>query len=440
MGKEGLAAFHYLHKAFPGAEIAAIVDDITEPTPDIAALVAGGKAVKLFLGKEATKVLDAFDVVVRSPGISVYRPEVVFAKKKGVVFTSGTDIWFSEHSNERTVCVTGTKGKSTTSALIAHLLKCLGQRVVLGGNAGFPLLGMEEDGPRPDVWVIEASSYQASDFSGSPTASVLLNLFPEHLDWHGSEERYYEDKLNLLRSTRKGKIVLNRTDKKTAELTHDPFFSKAVFFNDPKGFHVEDGYILDGKDRLIGSEEISLRGAHNLSNICAALTAVRSLGFDPKKCVSSIAAFKGLKHRLSVLGEKSGLTFVDDSISTTPQSAMAAVLAFPGYDVTILLGGFDRGLDYNGLARFLVGKPVRVITMAQSGPRIAGVLRAALAKGAKHALVELREAEDLAQAVDIAKKITPAKGLVLLSPAAPSYGRFKNFEERGDAFATMSGL
>jgi UDP-N-acetylmuramoylalanine-D-glutamate ligase len=168
---------------------------------------------------------------------------------------------------------------------------------------------------------------------------------------------------------------------------------------------------------------------------------MRAVGIAPNRCTHAIARFQGLPHRLRLIGQNQGIRYIDDSISTTPESALAAIHSFYGHKITLLLGGFDRGLSYTHLCRFLLAHPIHaVITMPETGVRIAETLR----RENKNRLADmpflLREAKDLGHAVDIAKKITPEGGIILLSPAAPSYGHFNNFEERGQAFAAAAGF
>jgi UDP-N-acetylmuramoylalanine--D-glutamate ligase len=430
LGREGKATIKALQKMAPNADITAL-NDLPISREGARFLDAQKITIPVLTGADALASLHKFDMVIKSPGVSIYRPEIKSAKEQGVIFTSATQIWFNEHHHEKIICVTGTKGKSTTSALIAHMLKKSGYNVVLGGNIGAPIIEMIDLEPAPDVWVLELSSYQTSDFIGSPTVCVLLNLYPEHLDWHGGEDAYYRDKLNLFMGQGEGTKIFNRADSKTSGLNLK--LKNSIYFNSRDRIHVENGYIFDGQKRLLDINNIKLRGEHNLSNICAALTAVQQIGARVENCLEALTQFKGLPHRLRILGEKNGVWYVDDSISTTPQSAMAAIQSFQGHPITLLLGGFDRGLDASELIHFLAQAPVHaVITMPESGIRISKSL-----DGCK---INKREAGDLKQAVEIAKEITPAGGIILLSPAAPSYNFFKNFEERGKAFAEFAGL
>ncbi len=436
-GSEGLSAVAAIRRALPAAAVTVL--DEAELSAEAGERLAADPAVAVVAGPEAPAALAGFDVVVRSPGVSLYRREIETARDRGTVFTSATQIWFDEGPPGAVVCVTGTKGKSTTAALAAHLLAAAGRRVELAGNLGRPLLDLLEISPAPEVWVVEISSYQASDLDASPRLAVLLNLFPEHLDWHGDARRYYLDKLNLFRRLAPGRAIVNATDPITREFLER--FDEPILFNDPRGLHAAGGWILDGERRLAAAEDLSLRGGHNLENACAALAAVRALGIDPGSVAGALAGFEGLPHRLRVLGERGGVVWVDDSISTVPQSALAAIEAFSDRPVTILLGGHDRGLDYAALVERLLAPPVHAaITMGASGPRIAAALRERLGSGGDPSRPRLREAADLGEAVALAREITPAGGAVLLSPAAASYGPFRDFRQRGRAFAAAAGF
>ncbi|HEU0074435.1 MAG TPA: UDP-N-acetylmuramoyl-L-alanine--D-glutamate ligase, partial [Dehalococcoidia bacterium] len=320
LGREGRAAFHALHRFLPKL-ILTVLDDF--PLPLEAADLLIGDA-RILTGRDAVAaVLSDFDVIVKSPGISLYRPEIEEAKRRGVHVTSTTRIWFAEHPDAFAVCVTGTKGKSTTASLVAHLLRAAGVVAELRGNVGRPLL--DPPTAEPDVWVIEISSYQAADLEADPSVAVLLDLYPEHLDWHGDVETYYRDKLRLFAHQRRGVAVVNRAD--PVSMSFAETFRRPVYFNDPLGFHVAGGAVCDGEREVLPVARIALPGAHNHGNVCAALTAVRCLypEIDPASLVPAVESFRGLPHRLMPLGERDGVLYVDDSISTTPQSTMAAL-------------------------------------------------------------------------------------------------------------------
>lgn len=434
LGREGWSVLHTLRRELPDLPLSVLND--SELGPDERERLSRAGNVDLCTGQGLKERLFNFDVVIKSPGVSLYRPEIDEARQKGVVFTSSTNIWFAERPGETTVCVTGTKGKSTTSSLVAHMLAKLGRDCALAGNVGVPIISMVDQAA--DIWVFELSSYQTADFKGSPTVSVLLDLYPEHLDWHEGVDRYYRDKLHLFTETTEGWSVVNRTDPVAQGI---PFtFNRPVYFNGSDGLHTSDGWVLNGAKRLVSSKNVPLLGEHNLSNLCAALTVVGLLGGSLEEAVKTLATFTPLPHRLTPIGVKKDILYVDDSISTTPQSTIEAIKTFSGRSVTILLGGFDRGLDFSHLALFLTEHPVNaVITLPESGARIAEAIQKVFAAKDK-VLPPIVEASDLTQAVGEARNITPSGGVILLSPASPSYGRFKNFEERGEAFKKAAGF
>jgi len=430
-GREGRATLQWLRTRFPDMPLTVLNDT---PLPPDAELDENDN-VRFIAGAEAIDAIPFYEMIVKSPGISLYRPEVLNAQAQGVRFTSATQLWFDEHPETKTICITGTKGKSTTSSLIAAMLRNAGFNAMLGGNIGVPLLSQTDFITPPEIMVIELSSYQTSDLNASPSVGLLLNLFPEHLDWHGGTATYFRDKLRLFNHIPDQNVIINHTDPNTRQFSHR--WPDARRFNHPNGFHIADQHICRGTQRLLDTEHVRLPGPHNLSNICAALTVSEILGVETAASVETAADFGGLPHRLQIIGERDGILYVDDSISTAPEAAIAAVQSFRERPVTLLAGGFDRGLPLDRLAAFLIRNSVHgVVTMPPSGVRLAGAIRQIRVRQPGSAC-RLREAAGLEQAVSIAREITPQQGVILLSPAAPSYGAFKDFEQRGRAFAAL---
>ncbi|MFI5492253.1 UDP-N-acetylmuramoyl-L-alanine--D-glutamate ligase [Actinoplanes sp. NPDC051859] len=382
-------------------------------------------------GDHAFPALVAADVVVRSPGVPQTHPWMAELRKRGVTVTGGSALWLADHARA-TVGVTGSKGKSTTSALISHLLAAVGCPNVFGGNIGVPLLDL----PPAEQYVLELSSYQCSDLTDSPRVAVVTSLFPEHLDAHGGEREYYRDKLNLLAHGPE-MIVVNGADQRlvreTIELRDANGFPAIPAGSGDSRFRIEDdGIVYCSDESLFRRDELRLRGAHNGRNLCVALAVLDGMGVDvvgeAERLRAAVASFEGLPHRLAEIEDPSGLTFVDDTLSTSPYSAMHAIDAYEGRPLTVLVGGTDRGLDYAPLREHLRGREITVIGLPDSGPRI-------LEELAGLPGVRTEPAEDLPAAVRLARQVTPAGGVVLLSPAAPSYGRFRNFEHRSEVFA-----
>jgi UDP-N-acetylmuramoylalanine--D-glutamate ligase len=385
--------------------------------------------------------LSAFDVVVKSPGISPYKPEALDAAARGTRFIGGTTLWFGTRVGADgvvpgTLCVTGTKGKSTTTALLAHLLRAGGHRTALAGNIGLPLLELLDD--EAEYWAIELSSYQTGDVATSgarPQVAVVLNIFPEHLDWHGSHERYVADKLRLLTEAEPRIAVLNAEDPILSALSLPG--SEVRWFNRADGWHLRGDALHRGEAFVMDTATLPLPGRHNRGNLCAVLTAIEALGLDAAALAPHAAGFRPLPHRLQRLGTRDGITWVDDSISTTPHASLAALEVYRGERIALLAGGHDRGLDWSGFATAMRAQaPVAIVTMGQNGPRIHDLL-VPIAAACGFAL---SAAGDLEDAVAQARAALRGSGVVLLSPGAPSFGVYRDYTERGRHFASLAGF
>jgi UDP-N-acetylmuramoylalanine--D-glutamate ligase len=426
-GRDGLSALRRLQQIFP---------DQKAPEDLIAPFEKKG-GVTFASGNRFIETLSIADVVIKSPGISLYREDINKAEKKGVQFLSTTNLWFAEMEDKTIIAVTGTKGKSTTASILYHCLGKMGVPVELAGNIGKPLLDYLDRRDQTDIFVVELSSYQTADIHYTPKISILVNLFPEHMDWHGTTDNYYKDKLHLFHPDPSRHTILNYKDRMTRKLTSG--WDCVRYFEKEDLIHSKSNHIYYGATRIGTVKNAYLRGAHNLSNICAALSGLEAAGYDPESVMEGLDDFVGLSHRQEVLGVKAGVLYVDDSISTIPESAIAAINRFSGPPVTILLGGFDRRQRYEELAYFLCSKKIHlVITLPDNGGRIAQLIRKE--KEIQGKGPDLIEADDLFSAVDAARRNTPDGGIVLLSPAAPSYGIYNNFEERGRLFREAAGF
>ena len=387
--------------------------------------------------------LSAFDVVIKSPGISPYSAEVQAAAAQGTRFIGGTALWFAEHAGDDgiaagTFCVTGTKGKSTTTALLAHLLRAAGRRTALVGNIGLPLLEVLDPKPTPDYWAIELSSYQTRDVAASgtrPDVAVVLNIFPEHLDWHGGEARYVEDKLALVTDAKPRVAVLNAADPHLARLVLPD--SRICWFNREDGWHLRGDDLYRGDRFVLDTITVPLPGRHNRSNLCAVLTAIEAAGTDAAPLATAAQSFRPLPNRLQMLGERDGFLYVNDSISTTPHASLAALDCFRSRRVAILLGGHDRGLDWDDFAaRMREQPPAAIVTMGANGPRIHALLEPLAQAGG----FRLATANGLVEAVKEARRLLEGQGVILLSPGAPSFGQYRDYVARGRHFAEIAGF
>jgi UDP-N-acetylmuramoylalanine--D-glutamate ligase len=431
-GREGRAAVGFIRKHHPGLPLMLFDDGAEQPTPS----GIGGDVECVFGAERIARAIDTVDVIVKSPGVSLYRREIQQARRKGVVITSLLNLWFAEPVGVTTVCVTGTKGKSTTASLIAHILAGLGRRVAVVGNIGVPITQI--DRKTADFAVIEVSSYQAADFDGICDVAVLTSLYPEHIDWHRSVENYFRDKLNLLEHSRCR--IVNREAAATVANLLGGSAPPPLVFNDESGIHARGRQVFDGGMWLGDIANPYLARAHNSSNLCAALAAVHALGIDPAAALGAAGGFRGLPHRQQELGEVAGVLFVDDSISTIPEATMAALAVYAGRPISVILGGYDRGVDYGKLVEALTaGAAGAIVCLGASGRRIYCLARAATSARGELACV-IHQAQTMEDAVAFARRVTPPGGVILLSPAAPSYGQYRDYIERGRDFAAKAGF
>jgi len=382
----------------------------------------GGRPV-LATGDGGLDALAACEVVVKSPGISRYRPEVAELAGRGIPVAGGLGLWLAEADRDRVICITGTKGKSSTTAVAGHLLTRWGYRCLVGGNIGRPPWDPAAQEHDYDYWVIETSSYQATDLPCSPPVVAVTSLHPDHLDWHGDVETYYRDKLSAC-------------SQPGADLT---------VANGDSGPLRERAALLGPRVEWVGADDdpgagwmapLGLLGVHNRRNALIARACLRALGVpqadDEAELAAAAAGFAPLPSRLEVIGEADGVVFVDDSLSTNVLPTLAAMDAFPGRRVALIAGGHDRGIDYGPLAAGLAARdaPTLVLAVPDSGPRIQAAIEAE-----SPGKVEVTACGDLAAAVERGYRWARPDGVVLLSPAAPSFGRFRDYRDRGEAFA-----
>jgi len=428
-GREGQATYRWLCRHLKTTALTLIAESAVDPSFENTLRACD----RLITEPLSSARLESFDVLVRSPGISVYREPMRGALQAGVRITTPSNLWFAAHPGARTICVTGTKGKSTTAALLAHMLEAGGDRVQLAGNIGLPLLACGDG--NVDWWVIELSSYQIADLEAAPTIAVFLNFSPEHLDWHGGERAYWHDKMRLADLTKNGQLIVNGADIELAG--HFATAANVTWFNTFAGIHPVGSQIFDRNVLLQMTVPSGLPGRHNLQNITAALAAAAAAGHDVQRAANAVSTFESLPHRLQALGQRDGVTYVNDSIASTPFATVAALEALSDRPLLLILGGFDRGLDWSRFAKFFVdAAPNAVIGIPASGPRIIEILKSSGVSptGGFH------QVQDLQSAVTLARSLASPGDTVLLSPGGPSFPQFTDYRDRGNTFARLCGF
>jgi UDP-N-acetylmuramoylalanine--D-glutamate ligase len=375
------------------------------------------KSVSWQLGRRYNAGLDKFDLLVRSPGWPLLCPGIVTAKRKNpkIEITSPTRLFFALCPTRNVIGVTGSKGKGTTSSLIHHILKKAGKGVFIGGNIGIPMFSFLSKIKPVDFVVLELSSFQLEDMTVSPHIAVVTNFTPEHLaasdpfnpNHHKTLKIYRDAKLNILRFQRPGDYaVIN------AKL--------------PSVWRVGKGKKIVFTASKLPS---SLLGAHNRENIAAAVAVARSVGVDPKTIAASVASFRGLPHRLEPVAVKRGVTYINDTFATTPESSMTALLSFDA-PIVLIAGGSEKNSDFRTLARLIKTKAKYVVLLdGVATPRLQAELARAKYPADKIALVK-----SMSEAVALSSSLAKRGDVVLLSPACASFGMFNNYKERGDLF------
>ncbi|MCR4848323.1 MAG: UDP-N-acetylmuramoyl-L-alanine--D-glutamate ligase [Bacteroidales bacterium] len=394
-GREGKSSLAFLKNYLPEAQVA-----VADKNPMEGVTHSGENYLQ--------SVYD-YDIVIKTPGISLKDFDV-----KGVEITSQTDLFLSQF-HAQTIGISGTKGKSTTTSLVYHLLKESGHDAILTGNIGIPCFDIMEQIHADSIVVYELSAHQLEYVHNSPRVGVLLNVFEEHLDHFGTFERYKHAKFNLLR-------FMGADD---YAVVHDSLLMETLSLG-------VNNVTFSRMDFDIDEEALPILGPHNLLNAKAALCACSAYGVDVREVIPHLYSFKPLEHRLEPVGAFDGVTFVNDSISTIPQAAIAACETLGRVDF-LLLGGFDRDIDYTPLVDYMLEHPVpHMLFTGKAGERMMAMMKS---RGVVSNLVVYHNMEE---AFDYLGNHAKPNDVCLLSPAASSYDQYKNFEERGRKFKQLA--
>lgn len=432
-GREGQSTYRLLRNLLPTLEICifdkAEIKDVT--------LIQQDSYCSIKTGSDYLNHIHSCDVLIKSPGISLKEFK---GKTYAGILTSQSDLFIRCFAGQ-IIAITGTKGKSTTSSMMAYTLKQAGKKVVFVGNIGIPPFD-EVMNIEPDTHIVyEISSHQLECISVSPHIAVLLNIFQEHLDHYNSYNDYQEAKLRISRFQKESDYFIYNADNEA--------IAKLILNKIPPGFLLpfseknvsEQGCIIGSNNILIkfkGKEytystafEKQLKGRHNLINMAVVMTICRLLGINEKSMFDAFARFKGLPHRLEYAGTYKGKVFYNDSIATIPEAAIEAIKTFGEVD-TLIAGGYDRQIDYDDFARFLSASHVNhIVFTGDAGLRMYKIMEAM--NSSKKIFYNQKFDEAVKQAV----LLTAENKICLLSPAAASYGTFNNFEERGKRFCDI---
>lgn len=434
LGKSGFAASLFLRRQ--GAQVT--VSDIRSAQAlgkDIPALIEQGIAVEA--GGHGLLTFRRQDLIVVSPGVPLTTPELVQVRKFGMPIIGEVEL-AARFLKGKTLAITGSNGKTTTTSLCGAILEKAGMPVHVGGNIGLPVIGLVEDS-REDGWnVLEISSFQLETTETfRPDIAVILNITPDHLDRHGSFANYVAAKERIFAAQiAEDALILNADDDvafRAAARAH----SRVFWFSRKRvvrqGAFVHEGVIMfraseqSAPEPILKLEEIPLKGAHNVENVLAAVCAARLAGISPEAIRTAVAGFRAVEHRLEFVAEIGGVSYYNDSKATNVDAAIKAVEAFPG-GVHLILGGKDKDSDYRLLRPLLAGRVKSVYTIGSAAEKISAHLKGA---------VNLVPAGTLDRAVALAAEAAETGDIVLLAPACSSFDQFENYEHRGQTFKSL---
>jgi UDP-N-acetylmuramoylalanine--D-glutamate ligase len=384
------------------------------------------------IGENYLNNLNYYDLIIRSP--SVHPDDIVSANSEDILkkVNTNTNEFLKVCPSKNVIAVTGTKGKGTTSTLIAKMLEAGGKRVHLGGNIGVPPLELLNNDIRPEDWVVlELANFQLIDLKYSPHISVCLMVEPEHLDWHSDVDEYYEAKTLIFRNQTADDIAIYYADNENSSRIASTGAAKKIPYYKPPGAIVAGNHIvIDGKP-VIRLSELKMIGRHNYQNACAAVTAVWQINTDISPIFQVLKGFSGLPFRLELRQQVNDVSYFNDSYASAPPATIAAIKTIHSTKIMII-GGKDRGLNLDNLVSEIIDNQETIkgiILIGESANRVAEALTSA-----NYDNYQISESKDIKEIVNQAKSLTVPGDSVVLSPGFPSFDMFKNFEDRGLQF------
>ena len=419
-GREGKATYNFIRSHVGNQEITIIdKNDVSDDE-----LLVNDTNVKVISGEDYLNNLEIYDLVIKTPGISL---KDIDSNKVNI--TSEMELLL-EVNKERIIGVTGTKGKSTTSSLIANILKENGVKTIFAGNIGIPVFSMLDEAEDDTMFVLEMSSHQLEFLKFSPHIGVVLNLFEDHLDHAGSVEHYHNIKMNMFRYQDESDYMIycQDNDNLRKKVENSNFVGQKCIIDingcNALTYLLDDYVYYDKKAAFKKDIKRKLLGLYNLKNIMVAYTVSKILGLNDEKTLKAISEFEPLKYRLELVGEVNNVKYYVDTLATIPAATRESIEALKNVN-TLIFGGMDRGISYEGFAEYLESTDIEhFICMPTTGTKI----------GKEISEERTYFVETLEEAVDLAKKITREGTICLLSPAAASYEHFKNYADKGDKF------
>jgi UDP-N-acetylmuramoylalanine--D-glutamate ligase len=417
------------------SDVAVFVEHDTPALKD-AAEAWRSRGVRVELGAQEVPD-DGFSLIVASPGIAPGRPLLASARRSGVPVVSELELAYRV-ARAPFVAITGTNGKTTTTSLVTHLLEGAGRHAQAAGNIGRPALDAATVAGPDGVIVAECSSFQlALTLDFHPRVAVLLNITPDHIDWHGSLEAYAQDKARVFANMTAGDVAIIDVDDPGSAPWAEAVARRGVTvvpvsYAGSTGARVRDGVLVvdvgEGDVPLLRADDLRIRGMHNVSNALAAAAVALALGVPAAAVIDGLRSFAPMEHRLEPVGTVAGVSYVNDSKATNPDAVMKALTAFGEQPVIVLLGGHNKGNDFGPLAEACGRRCRLAVLYGEARDELTAAFRAA---NAPHRL-----ATGMLDALSVACEAAVAGDVIVLSPACASFDEFENYEQRGRVFAT----
>ena len=425
-GKEGKSTYNFIRRHSNQKLTILDKNDITKNNE----YLKEDKNLRIITGESYLNNLEQYDLIIKAPGIALLDIDTKNIENK---LTSQLEL-ILEINKKNIIGITGTKGKSTTTSLLYKIIKEQNENTFLLGNIGNPILDYIEEFNNESILVIEMSSHQLEYIKESPHIGVILNLYQDHLDHTGTLEKYHNDKMHMFKYQDNDDIGIydGQNEYLINLINKNNYKSKLYNFKveEKADIYVENNKIYYNNEMIYdGNQKRNLIGKHNLKNIMVVLLITKLLNLDIEKAIKTINEFKPLEHRLELVGTYNGITYFNDTIATIPEATINGINGLEKVD-TLIFGGMDRNIDYDNFIEFLKNSNIsNLIGLPETGHKICNKL--------KNTNKNIYTVETIDEAVEIADKQTKKDHICLLSPAASSYNKFKNFEEKGNYYKNV---
>ncbi len=447
LAREGLATYRFLRAQFPTMQLGlADQSELENLASEWQEIKTQDQYLVWHIGSQFEQLVGKYAVLFLTPGIATTQPSIAAALAQGAQLHSNTQLFF-ELCPCQTIGVTGTKGKSTTTSLIHHVLSSAGLPAILLGNIGIPPLSALDQLTPESLAVIELSCHQLQHLTLSPHIAVIQDITREHLDYYPTIEAYVAAKASItIHQSTADYVIFDPSRVKPRELATRSNAQPLRFCIDSAHSDqdhsncevwLENGELVWHGERILTTSEISLPGEHNITNVMPSIIIGKHYGLTNQQIADAIRSFRGLPHRLELVATVYDVQYYNDSLATEPNATISALKAFADRPVILLAGGYERKQEYQELAQVIANSSVKALLLfPTTGQRLGELVSAELNENPKSFI--LKQVSSMEEAMEFAKQLAQPGDIVLLSPAAASFGMFKDYQERGERFTNLA--